>query len=197
MNSLSTAQSNILSILWPQEKTNPIVRNVVLAVAGSLLITLAAKIQVPFWPVPMTMQTFVILVIAMAYGPKLGVATLLLYLAEGAAGLPVFSGTPEKGIGLAYMAGPTGGYLFGFVAATGLLGFLNTKGWDKSFLTTLAAMVLGSIVILLCGYIWLASLIGTEKAWLYGVQPFLIGDALKIALASVTLPTVWKLIKKK
>lgn len=196
MTPLAT-QSNISTLAWPQTNNNPIVRNLVLAVAGSLLLTLSAKIQVPFWPVPMTMQTFVILVLAMAYGPKLGMVTILLYIAEGAAGLPVFAGTPEKGIGLAYMAGPTGGYLFGFVAATGLLGFLNSKGWDKSLSTSVIAMLLGVFTIYVFGYSWLAILIGAEKAWLYGVQPFLVAAALKVALASVTLPALWKVFGKK
>ena len=191
------SHSTISQLIWPKTHDNTLTRNLVLAVAGSLLLTLSAKIQIPFWPVPLTMQTFVVLVIAMAYGSKLGTATMLLYLAEGAVGLPVFSGTPAKGIGLAYMAGPTGGYLIGFVVATGLLGFLGSKGWGKSLVTSVSAMLLGIATIYLCGYAWLAQLIGTEKAWLFGIQPFLIGDLLKVLLAAVTLPLVWKLLNKK
>ncbi len=168
----------------------------VLAVAGTVLLTVSAKIQVPFYPVPMTMQTFAVLVIGMAYGWKLGGATVALYLAEGAAGLPVFAGTPEKGIGLAYMAGPTGGYLVGFVLAAGIAGWLGEKGWDRSVPMTLAAMVIGTVIIFVPGYAWLALLIGQEKAWAFGVLPFLWGEVFKIALAAAVLPGAWKLIAR-
>jgi biotin transport system substrate-specific component len=112
------AGSNRLSLL----------QQVLLAIAGSLLLWVSAKVQVPFWPVPMTMQTFVVLGLGAAFGWRLGMATVALYLLEGAMGLPVFAGTPEKGIGLAYMAGPTGGYLAGFVVAAGITGWLAEKG---------------------------------------------------------------------
>ena len=102
-----------------------------LALVGTLALTVSAKTQIPFWPVPMTMQTFVVLVIGMAYGARLGVATIALYLLEGALGLPVFAGTPEKGVGLAYMMGPTGGYLLGFVAGAWLCGWLAERGFDR------------------------------------------------------------------
>ncbi|MBT7550852.1 MAG: biotin transporter BioY, partial [Gemmatimonadetes bacterium] len=108
-------QKNLALALWPQEIESRLFRNTVLAVVGSLLLAVSSKISVPFYPVPMTMQTFVVLALGMAYGWRLGGTTVLLYLAEGAAGLPVFSGTPEKGIGLSYMLGGTGGYLIGFV----------------------------------------------------------------------------------
>ncbi len=168
----------------------------VLAVAGTVLLTVSAKIQVPFYPVPMTMQTFAVLVIGMAYGWKLGGATVALYLAEGAVGLPVFAGTPEKGIGLAYMAGPTGGYLVGFVLAAGIAGWLGEKGWDRSVPMTLAAMAIGTVIIFVPGYFWLALLIGQEKAWAFGVLPFLLGEVFKIALAAAVLPGAWKLIAR-
>lgn len=168
----------------------------ILAVAGTVLLTVSAKIQVPFYPVPMTMQTFAVLVIGMAYGWKLGGATVALYLAEGAAGLPVFAGTPEKGIGLTYMAGPTGGYLVGFVLAAGIAGWLGEKGWDRSVPMTLAAMVIGTVIIFVPGYVWLALLIGQEKAWAFGVLPFLLGEVFKIALAAAVLPGAWKLIAR-
>ena len=118
-------------------------RMALLAIAGTALLTLSAKIQVPFYPVPMTMQTFAIVVIAMAFGWKLGAATVVLYLLEGAFGLPVFAGTPAKGIGIAYMTGPTGGYLVGFFLAAGLTGWLAQRGWDRNVVTTLAAKVAG------------------------------------------------------
>ncbi len=156
MLATTTQNISLADALWPYSLENRWLRNATLAIVGSLLLTVSAKTHVPFWPVPMTMQTFAVLVIAMVYGPRLGTATVLLYLMEGAAGLPVFSGTPEKGIGLDYMAGPTGGYLVGFLVAAALLGFLNTRGWDRHFFTTLLAMTLGTLVILLMGYGWLA-----------------------------------------
>lgn len=197
MPPMTAYNATLADAFWPRSLDNRWVRNITLAVVGSLLLTLSAKTHIPFWPVPMTMQTFAVLVLAMVYGPRLGTATVLLYLMEGAAGLPVFSGTPDKGIGIAYMAGPTGGYLVGFLAAAGLLGFLNTRGWDRSLLTTLAAMTLGTLVILGLGYSWLATLIGFEKAWVFGVQPFLWGAVFKIGLATAILPLLWQKLGKK
>ena len=176
---------------------HPAVRAFILAVLGSLLLTLSAKVQIPFYPVPLTMQTFVVLAIGFAYGWKLGGFTLLLYLAEGAAGLPVFAGTPEKGIGIAYMTGATGGYLLGFVVAAALCGWLAERGWDRRVPTTFAAMLLGNLVIYAFGLLWLGSLLGWDKPLLHwGLYPFLPGDLLKIALAMGLLPGVWKVIKR-
>ena len=191
----NTVHPTLIGAAWPGA-VGSWLRMAVLAVAGTVLLTVSAKIQVPFYPVPMTMQTFAVLVIGMAYGWKLGGATLLLYLAEGAVGLPVFAGTPEKGIGLAYMAGPTGGYLVGFVLAAGIAGWLGKKGWDRSIPMTLAAMIIGTVIIFVPGYAWLAALIGSEKAWAFGVLPFLWGEVFKIALAAAVLPGAWKLIAK-
>lgn len=169
-----------------------------LAVVGSLLLWASAKIQVPFYPVPMTMQTFMVLCIGMAFGWRLGAATVLLYLAEGAMGLPVFAGTPEKGIGLAYMAGPTGGYLVGFVVAAALVGWLAQRGWDRTVPMTLAAMVLGTSVIFAFGVIWLGNLIGWEKPVLaLGLTPFVWGAVFKIGLAAAVLPFAWKTVSSR
>ena len=195
MTSMTIANATLIDLIWPKS-TGKVWRNIVLAVAGTLLLTISAKIQVPFWPVPMTMQTFGVLVIAMAFGPRLGTATVSLYLMQGALGLPVFAGTPEKGIGLAYMTGPTGGYLAGFLVAAMVLGYLSTRGWDRSFRMTIAAMVLGTATIFVLGYSWLAYLIGAEKAWVFGVQPFLVGAVFKIALAAAVLPSLWKFLAK-
>ena len=172
-------------------------KQVLMALAGTALLTLSAKIQVPFWPVPMTMQTFAVLVIAMAFGPKLGAATVLLYLAEGAAGLPVFAGTPEKGIGVAYMVGPTGGYLVGFVLAAFTVGWLARRGWDRSVPLTLLAMAAGTALIFIFGIAWLSTLIGMEKAIQFGLMPFLAGAAFKIALAAAVMPLAWKFVGHK
>jgi biotin transport system substrate-specific component len=152
---------------------------------------LSAKLQIPFWPVPMTMQTFVVLVLGSAYGWKLGVATVALYLLEGALGFPVFSGTPERGLGLAYMAGPTAGYLAGFVAGAALCGWLGERGWDRTFWRTALAMSLGHLVILAFGWAWLATLVGPAKAYAIGVEPFYAATLAKTALAVLVLPLAW------
>jgi len=139
MTALVQNQPTLVETLWQGD--NALARNIVLAVVGSLALWASAKIQVPFFPVPITMQTFVVLVIGMTFGWRLGGATFALYLAEGAIGLPVFAGTPEKGIGMAYMIGPTGGYLLGMLLATMCVGWLAQRGWDRRILTTAAAMV--------------------------------------------------------
>ncbi|MFM8988277.1 MAG: biotin transporter BioY [Alphaproteobacteria bacterium] len=155
-----------------------VLRAVLLALAGSVLLTLSAKLKVPFHPVPMTMQTMVVLVLGVAYGSRLGAATVALYLLQGAIGLPVFADTPERGIGLAYMAGPTGGYLAGFLAAAWLAGAIGQGG----LLRLAAAMLAGHAVIFAFGLAWLATAIGLEKAWLVGAAPFLLATLLKSAL---------------
>ena len=170
-------------------------RGTILALAGSLLIWLSAKIQVPFYPVPMTMGTFAVLAIGMAYGWRLGAATVLLYLAEGAMGLPVFAGTPEKGIGLAYMMGGTGGYLVGYVLAAASAGWLAERGWDKNVVTTGLAMLAGNALIYIPGLLWLGTLFGWDKPILeWGLIPFVLGDVTKLALAAALMPLTWKLL---
>ena len=181
----------------PAESANKAVRLVILALAGTALLTISAKIQVPFFPVPMTMQTLVVLTIGMAFGWRLGAATVLLYLAEGAMGLPVFAGTPEKGIGLAYMLGGTGGYLIGFVLAAAVVGRLAELGWDRNILTTALAMLIGNVLIYIPGLLWLGSLFGWDKPILeWGLTPFLLGDLTKLILAAALLPLAWKLVQK-
>jgi biotin transport system substrate-specific component len=180
------AGSNRLSLL----------QQVLLAVAGSLLLWVSAKVQVPFWPVPMTMQTFVVLGLGAAFGWRLGMATVALYLLEGAMGLPVFAGTPEKGIGLAYMAGPTGGYLAGFVVAAGITGWLAEKGFDRNVLTMGLAMLAGTVAIYALGLGWLGALIGYEKAVQFGLVPFIPGDIAKLILAAIVFPATWKWLKR-
>ncbi|MDD9909648.1 MAG: biotin transporter BioY [Ahrensia sp.] len=179
----------------PADRT--LVRNVLLAVGGSLALWVSAKITVPFWPVPMTMQTLVVLMIGMMFGAKLGMATVLLYLAEGAAGLPVFAGTPEKGIGLAYMMGTTGGYLVGFVLAAGIAGWFAERGWDRNVFTTALAMLIATAAIYVPGLIWLGTIVGWDKPVLaWGLTPFLAADALKLALAAALMPLLWALLAK-
>jgi len=185
----------LAAALWPATVASPgqAVRAALLVLAGAALLTVSARAQIPFWPVPVTMQTFVVLVLGMAYGPALGVASVAAYLAAGAAGLPVFAGTPEKGIGLAYMLGPTGGYLAGFIAAAWVAGRLAQLGWDRRVAGTVAAMVAGNLLIYACGLLWLGAVIGWDKPVLkVGMLLFLPGDALKIALAAALLPAVWR-----
>ncbi|WMS42466.1 biotin transporter BioY [Acuticoccus sp. MNP-M23] len=190
---MNPSQTLLADRVWSQG----LVRNITLAIVGSLALWLSAKIHVPFYPVPMTMQTFAVLVIGMAYGWRLGGATVLLYLAEGASGLPVFSGTPERGIGFAYMVGPTGGYLLGFVLAAVVTGFLAERQWDRRVSTTLLAMTLGTAIIMGTGVLWLGAVIGFDKDVLaLGVTPFLLGAVFKIALASAVLPLTWHLLKR-
>ena len=160
-----------------------------ITVAGSVLLAISAKLQVPFYPVPVTMQTLVVLVLGMTLGSRLAFATLALYLAEGMAGLPVFAGTPEKGIGLAYMMGPTGGYLVGYLFAATLTGWLAERGFDRSLPRAALALFLGNLAIYVPGLVWLGSVIGWDKPVLqYGLIPFLAGDALKLALGACLLP---------
>ncbi|MYB34178.1 MAG: biotin transporter BioY [Gammaproteobacteria bacterium] len=183
------------SLLWVDSAS---IRNIVLIVLGTVLLTVSAKIQIPFYPVPVTMQTFVVLAFSMACGWKLGGLTVISYFMLGAMGLPVFAGTPEKGIGLAYMLGPTGGYLLGFVLAAGCIGYLAERGWDRKWYTTLSAMLIGNIVIYVPGLIWLGSLLGWDKPILaWGLTPFLLGDLAKIVLAMIALPAAWKAVNRK
>jgi biotin transport system substrate-specific component len=192
MRGRTAAQPTLVSALWSAAAGAGWLRTAVLAVVGSLFLTVSAKIQVPFWPVPMTMQTFAVLVIGMTYGPRLGVATVALYLAEGAMGLPVFAGAAA---GPAYMAGPTGGYLAGFVVSAFVLGHLARRGWDRTLLSGLAAFVIGDTVLFACGMAWLAILAGVETALTAGLLPFLPGEALKIALATALTVAGWRWVK--
>lgn len=161
---------------------------------GVCLLTLSAKLQVPFWPVPMTMQTLVVLMLGMAYGRRLGAGTVLAYLLVGAAGLPVFAGTPERGIGLAYMMGPTGGFLMGFVAAAWITGALAERGWDRSIAWCAAAMLAGTVVIFALGLAALIPITGLARAIETGLVPFLASSGLKIALGATALPLIWRFL---
>lgn len=173
-------------------------RQVLLAVGGSLALWASAKIQIPFYPVPLTMQTFTVLVIGMAFGLRLGTATVALYLLQGALGLPVFAGTPEKGIGLAYMVGPTGGYLLGYLAAVAACGYLAERGWDRRASTTALAMLVGNILIYVPGLLWLGAVVGWDKPVLaWGLTPFLLGDLVKLALATAVLPLAWQGLRSR
>jgi len=166
--------------LWPAQGIARFARAGALAFGGALALTLSAKVQVPFYPVPMTLQTLVVLALGAAYGAQLGATTVALYIAEGLVGLPVFAGAVA---GPLYMAGPTGGYLAGFLAAAALIGFLAEHGWDRSWPRLLAAMTLGHAVIFAFGFSWLAALVGPGKAFALGVAPFAAATVLKTLLA--------------
>ncbi len=195
MTTSALTEQTLAHAVWPSNNT--LLHNGALAVLGSLALWVSAKISIPFWPVPLTMQTLVVLSLGMAFGAKLGMATVLLYLAQGAVGLPVFSGTPEKGIGLAYMLGTTGGYLIGFVLAAGVVGYLAERGWDRNPGTTLLAMLLGNLIIYAPGLAWLGAVVGWDKPLLaWGLTPFLLGDAVKIVIAALALPGIWRLVNR-
>ena len=193
MNTLANARHcpTLADALWPRHAT---ARDILLAVAGTALLALSAKLQVPFWPVPMTMQTYVVLVLGMAYGWRLGMATIILYLLEGVAGLPVFAGTPRLGTGLAYIAGPTGGYLIGFIAAAGVAGWLAERGWDRGFGLTFLGMTIAHALIFVGGLAWLSRLFGLERALSVGLYPFLAATIAKTFLGVVTMPVAWRLM---
>ena len=167
---------------WPRPAAGiPLVlRSLILIALGTALLTLSAKISLPLPFVPMTLQTLVVLVIGAVYGWRLGSATVIAYLVEGAMGLPVFAGPVG---GLAPLMGPTAGYLAGFVAAAFITGWLSERGWDRSVLLLFVAMALGHTVILAAGFAWLAfgMNLGVEKAWLVGILPFLAGSLVKNA----------------
>ena len=164
---------------------------------GVCLLTLSAKVQVPFWPVPMTMQTLVVLMLGMAYGRWLGAATVLAYLAVGAAGFPVFAGTPQRGVGLAYMMGPTGGFLMGFLAAAWVTGVLAERGWDRSVLFSAAAMLVGTVTIFIFGLAPLIASAGLQRAVEVGLVPFLASSSLKMALGAALMPALWYVLGGK
>ena len=202
MTVLQERHDTMAMALWPSQgklgEMNGLLRSSLLAVVGSLFLWACAKIQVPFYPVPVTMGTFGVLAIGMVYGWRLGAVTVLLYMAEGAMGLPVFAGTPEKGIGLLYMAGPTGGYLAGYVLAAAACGWLAERGWDRNVVTAALAMLVGNALIYLPGLLWLGTLFGWDKPILeWGLIPFIAGDLLKVALVAASLPLAWKLLSKR
>ncbi len=191
-------QNTLMMTIWPVELEKGLFRNITLVFVGSLLLAISAKVYIPFYPVPMTMQTLVVLGLGMAYGWKLGGLTVGLYLLEGLAGFPVFSGTPEKGVGLAYMMGGTGGYLLGFVFACMVTGFLAERGWDRNAGTTALAMLVGNVVIYIPGLLWLATLYGWDKPIIeWGLTPFVLGDIAKILIASALIPLCWQILGKK
>jgi biotin transport system substrate-specific component len=181
----------LAALLWPHRadgSSGPL-RSVMLVALGTALLTLSAKVSLPLPYVPMTLQTLVVLLIGAAYGWRLGGLTLLTYLVVGAIGLPVFAGPVG---GLAPLTGPTAGYLFGFVAAAVVTGWLSERGWDRSMILLFVAMALGHLLILGAGFGWLAfgKKLGVEKAWFVGVAPFVAGALIKNALGAALVPAI-------
>lgn len=204
MQSHATSRA-LATAVWP-ENANRTVQAIVLVLVGTLILAISAKIKVPFYPVPMTLQTLAIMAIAAAYGSRLAVATVVAYLLEGAAGLPVFTNTPPAVAGPAYLIGPTGGFLIGFIALAWIVGYAADRGWDRSVQKLFAAMIVADVVVFALGFAWLAWFatmsnggtgIGAAAAFKFGVAPFLLADLLKIALAALAVPAAWRLVDRK
>jgi len=171
-------------------KIEKVIKLILLAVAGSILITISAKVKIPFYPVPMTMQTFVILLIGITLGYKMGLATVTLYLFEGIVGLPVFASSPEKGIGILYFIGPTMGYLIGFLATVYFAGMFK---YEKGLINTFLKLIFSVSFIYIFGLVWLGTLIGWDKPiFKLGAQPFLLAELFKILILLFLIPTLLK-----
>ena len=180
---------NLLSTVWPKSQ---LLHKAVVVGLGVALLALASKVQVPFWPVPMTLQVLAVLMIGATAGARLGGATVLAWLGLGALGAPVFA----TGAGLAYMMGPTGGYLAGFLAAALVVGYLADKGHGRTIVSALLMLLAGVVIIYALGLGWLGSLIGAEKAIAAGLMPFIPAEVLKVALGTAILTAAWKQAKR-
>lgn len=181
----------------PTEGTALRVKQAVMVVLGIMALAILAKVKVPMWPVPITMGTFAVLTIGATYGPRLGLATILGYMIIGALGFDVFANSTAENAGWSYMIGGTGGYLVGYVLATLALGFAARAGWDRSVLKMALALLIANVLIYVPGVAWLPAVYeGKTLAWAVevGLTPFLIGDALKLGLAALLVPGLWKLI---
>jgi len=172
-------------------KQSELVKNIFYALIGTLILAVSSKIKIPFYPVPMTMQTFVVLFIGIAFGWKLGVATVSLYLFEGIIGLPVFSGTPEKGLGIVYFTGPTMGYLIGFLFTIFLAGYFE---YGKNLINNFIKLTFATSFIYFIGMMWLGTLIGWDKPiFKLGAQPFLLAELFKILLIALMASKIRKI----
>ena len=170
-----------------------IIKYLFIALVGSIILAISSNIKIPFYPVPMTMQTLVVLIIGIGFGWKIGVTIVSLYLFEGIIGLPVFSGTPEKGIGIIYFTGPTMGYLLGFLAAVYVSGKFM---YDENLFKTFLKLFLATSLIYILGIIWLGSLIGWDKpVFQLGAQPFLLAEFFKVLIATLTVNQIKKIRK--
>tara|TARA_B100001094_G_C18114367_1_gene763061 strand:+ start:885 stop:1436 length:552 start_codon:yes stop_codon:yes gene_type:complete len=179
--------------LIKQNTQTQIIKSLLIVLLGSFALIISAKIKIPFYPVPMTMQTFVVLFLGMSFGYKIGLATISLYLIEGIIGLPVFSNSPEKGIGLVYFMGPTMGYLIGFFSACFFASFINN---DDNFLKIFIKLLLSVSTIYILGILWLGTLIGWDKPIIeLGVTPFLLAEFFKIMLLTFLAKKIFKFRK--
>ncbi len=184
-----------------KSENTKILKYILVIFLGSILLTVSSKIKIPFYPVPMTMQTFVVLFLGMSFGYKIGLASVGLYLIEGIIGLPVFSNSPEKGIGLTYFTGPTMGYLIGFLIAVYLVGIRrDLLYWSKkhyvNLLTVFARLIVSVSFIYILGLLWLGSLIGWDKPiYKLGAEPFLLAELFKLLLLTALYPWIKKLDK--
>lgn len=192
---ISTPPSTLVGLLWPAQasRAGEATRAAVLLALGNLLLVISAKVQVPIPPVPVTLQSLVVLLLGAAYGWRLGTATVVLYLVEGALGLPVFA---NAGAGPLYFAGPTGGFLIGFVATAFVVGLLAERGWDRPLARLVALMAIGHAIMFAVGLAWLAVLFGPAKAWAFGALPFLWGTAVKTALAAALMQAGWAIVRR-
>jgi len=186
------ANATLADLIRPCEKKSAVLFDLALIIGGSFLVALSAQVAVGY-PVPITAQTFAVLMLAALLGPGRAALCLLAYIAEGAASLPVFA---QGKAGLVVLSGPTGGYLIGFIPAAYLVGFLARKGWDRRISTTVLAMIFGNVIIYAFGLLWLSGLVGIHSALAGGLYPFIPGDLLKIALAAAVLPSAWKLLER-
>ena len=184
--------TTLINSLLSTYEINTQYKNIALILFGTLLLAVSSKIQVPFWPVPMTMQTFIVFIIGMSFGWKLAFSTLIAYLVEGALGLPVFA----KGGGLLYLMGPTAGYLYGMTIAAGVIGFFAERGYNKSYIKSLISLMIGTIIIFVLGVGYLGSVIGYDKALAGGLYPFIPSEFFKIGLAVVLIPSITRYINK-
>jgi biotin transport system substrate-specific component len=176
-----------------KSQNSRILKYILVIFLGSILLTISSKIKIPFYPVPMTMQTFVVLFLGMSFGYRVGLATVSLYLVEGIIGLPVFSNSPEKGVGFVYFTGPTMGYLIGFLFATFLAGYFNFKG---NILNNFIKLLISVSTIYILGVFWLGSLIGWDKPIIQlGVTPFLLAELFKIVILTLLTKKILKLRK--
>ena len=173
-------------------ESGKILKKISIVLFGTLLLTISAKIKVPFYPVPMTMQTFVVVLIGITLGWKLGLATVFAYLFEGAIGLPVFAGTPEKGIGISYMVGPTGGYLVGFLSSVFIAGLVNL---NKNIIIKFFLISLSILAIYITGVPWLAYLAGWEVAYIWGIKNFVLAEIFKISILALSTEKLLKFRK--
>lgn len=181
----------LINQIFPTSGMSSFVKSTLLILFGSFLLAISSKVQVPFWPVPMTMQTFVVFLIGMTYGWRLSFLTLTTYIIEGAFGLPVFA----TGAGLAYLTGPTSGYIFGMLLASIVIGFLSEKGFSNSYFMSLISLLIGSIIIFTLGVGYLGLIIGYSKAINFGLLPFIPSELFKVALAVALIPSLSKFIK--